>query len=111
NLIMEYINDPKTPSSEFLFVNISGHRLSSSSIQKLIRKSRRFLGLSDRITPHSLRHSCATHLMEANGDLRSIQELFGHSSISSTQIYADVASRYIAEAYDKYHPLSHKKHS
>ena len=64
------------------------------------------LNLSEYVTPHALRHSCATHVMEYSGELREIQELLGHSSIASTQIYADVAKKYITEVYDKCHPLS-----
>jgi integrase/recombinase XerC len=92
--------------SEALFVNKDGKRLSASSIQKLVKAARKVLGLSATVTPHALRHSCATHLVECGGDLRSIQELLGHSSISSTQIYADVAQRYISDVYDKCHPLA-----
>ena len=106
SVIFEYLYSCEFKNSEALFVNNRGERLTPSSIQKLIRKSRQLLGLSDKVTPHALRHSCATHLMENTGDLRGIQELLGHSSISSTQIYADVAKKYIAEIYDKCHPLS-----
>ena len=105
-VIQEYLQACPFADAIALFVNTRGERLSSSSVQKLVKKSRRLLGLSDKVTPHALRHSCATHLMENTGDLRSIQELLGHSSISSTQIYADVAKKYIAEIYDKCHPLS-----
>jgi integrase/recombinase XerC len=109
NVILDYIQECKFVDAKALFVNKSGDRLSSSSIQKLVKKARRILRLSDSVTPHALRHSCATHLMESSGDLRSIQELLGHSSISSTQIYADVAQKYISDVYDKCHPLSRKK--
>ena len=105
-VIEDYITSCKFKVSEALFVNNRGNRLSASAIQKLVKKSRELLGLSNKVTPHALRHSCATHLMENTGDLRGIQELLGHSSISSTQIYADVAKKYIADIYDKCHPLS-----
>lgn len=107
-IIFEYMNSHKFDDSVALFVNNRGDRLTASSVQKLLKKSRELLGLSSKVTPHALRHSCATHLMENTGDLRGIQELLGHSSISSTQIYADVAQKYIAEIYDKCHPLSDK---
>lgn len=107
-VIFEYMNSHKFDDSVALFVNNRGDRLTASSVQKLLKKSRELLGLSSKVTPHALRHSCATHLMENTGDLRGIQELLGHSSISSTQIYADVAQKYIAEIYDKCHPLSDK---
>ncbi|MBQ9335531.1 MAG: tyrosine recombinase XerC [Alphaproteobacteria bacterium] len=107
-LILDYLNACKFNDFEPLFINNRGERLTASAVQKLIKKSRRLLGLSDNVTPHAFRHSCATHLMENTGDLRGIQELLGHSSISSTQIYADVAKKYISEVYDKCHPLSNQ---
>ena len=111
-LLLDYISSIEVnpdPDSEALFVNRFGNRISASAIQKLVQKSRRLLGLSETVTPHALRHSCATHLMESSGDLRSVQELLGHASISSTQIYTDVAKKYVSDVYDKCHPLSHKK--
>jgi integrase/recombinase XerC len=107
--ILEYIEAKPNHDSPALFINKDNRRLSPSAIQKLIRRVRSLLGLSDRTTPHALRHSCATHLMESSGELRSIQELLGHSSISSTQIYADVAQKYVSDVYDKCHPLARKK--
>jgi integrase/recombinase XerC len=111
SILEEYISYPDTPCSEFLFVNGNGNRLSASSVQKLVQRARRLLGLPETLTPHSLRHSCATHIMESSEDIRGIQEILGHSSISSTQIYADIAKRQISNAYDKYHPLSIKSAS
>ena len=107
-LVLDYLNACKFNDFEPLFINNRGERLTASAVQKLIKKSRRLLGLSDNVTPHAFRHSCATHLMENTGDLRGIQELLGHSSISSTQIYADIAKKYISEVYDKCHPLSNQ---
>lgn len=104
--IDDYLDACEFKMSEALFVNNKGERLSASALQKLIRKIRNTLNLSEYVTPHALRHSCATHLMEYSGELREIQELLGHSSIVSTQIYADVAKKYITEVYDKCHPLS-----
>ncbi len=104
--IFDYLDACAYSEATALFVNNSGGRLTPSAVQKLIKKSRKLLGFSGKVTVHALRHSCATHLMESSGDLRGIQELLGHASISSTQIYADVAKKYIAEMYDKCHPLS-----
>ncbi|MDR1476313.1 MAG: tyrosine recombinase XerC [Holosporales bacterium] len=108
NIINTYLVSSIFNSSEYLFVNRFGDRLSASAVQKLLKIIRRRLGLSETVTPHALRHSCATHLMESSGDIRSIQELLGHSSISSTQIYTHVAQKYISDIYDKCHPLSNK---
>lgn len=104
--ITSYLDAVPFKDAEALFVNNKGERLSASALQKLVRKIRGSLNLSEHVTPHALRHSCATHLMEYSGELREIQELLGHSSIVSTQIYADVAKKYITEVYDKCHPLS-----
>jgi integrase/recombinase XerC len=106
DIIMDYISSTEHHDSDALFINKDGKRLSASSIQKLMKAARKVLGFAATVTPHALRHSCATHLVECGGDLRSIQELLGHSSISSTQIYADVAQRYISDVYDKCHPLA-----
>lgn len=92
-------------SSEWLFVNKFGEKIGSTSVQKLLQKARRMLNLPENITPHSLRHTCATHLMENSGDIRGIQELLGHASLNSTQIYADVTKKYIIDTYDKCHPF------
>lgn len=95
--------------SEWLFVNKSGSKLGVTSVQKLLQKARRMLNLPENITPHSLRHTCATHLMENSGDIRSIQELLGHSSLTSTQVYADISEKHLIETYNKFHPLTDKK--
>jgi integrase/recombinase XerC len=96
------------PDSEYLFVNRFGNRLTSSAVQRTVKKVREILNLSNTVTPHALRHSCATHLMESCGDIRSIQELLGHSSLATTQIYTNIAQKYISAVYDKCHPLSRK---
>ncbi|MDR3224276.1 MAG: tyrosine recombinase XerC [Holosporales bacterium] len=108
-IILNYLESREFRDSEALFVNKAGERLSSSAVQKLMQRVRKMLGLSEKVTLHAFRHSCATHLMENSGDIRSIQELLGHSSISSTQIYADVAQKYVSEIYAKCHPLSKAK--
>ncbi len=65
---------------------------------------RRTLGLADTVTPHALRHSFASHLLAAGGDLRTIQELLGHRQLSSTQIYTEVDAQSLRDVYDKVHP-------
>ncbi len=92
-------------SSQFLFVNRYGEQLHATTIQKLLQKARRLLNLSENITPHALRHTCATHIMENSGKLREVQELLGHSSLNSTQIYADITQKYLLDTYEKCHPL------
>jgi integrase/recombinase XerC len=107
-IIEDYLSVSIFPNAKYLFVNRFGGKLSPSSVQKLFQDIRKWLGLPETVTPHALRHSCATHLMETSDDLRSIQELLGHSSISSTQVYTDVTQRLVTDTYDKCHPLSGK---
>lgn len=92
--------------SNALFVNKNGGRVSPGAIESIVKKVREYNMLSNNITPHAFRHSCATHLIEHGADLRHVQELLGHSSISSTQIYADVTNAYMCKVYDQCHPLS-----
>lgn len=87
-----------------LFVGARGGRLNPRSLQATITRLRSALGLPDSATPHALRHSFATHLLGAGGDLRTIQELLGHASLSTTQTYAAVDAERLMEVYDKAHP-------
>ncbi len=89
-----------------LFVGVQGKRLNPRIIQKAMEKVRKSLGLPESATPHALRHSFATHLLAAGGDLRTIQELLGHASLKSTQHYTDVDSEGLLSIYDKAHPRS-----
>ena len=90
--------------NDFLFSGIHGKQLSARIIQKEILYCRKQLGLPETVTPHALRHSFATHLLSAGGDLRTIQELLGHSSLSSTQIYTSVDPKRLMEVYKETHP-------
>ena len=90
--------------NEFLFLGAKGKKLDARIIQKEISNCRKQLGLPETATPHALRHSFATHLLSAGGDLRTIQELLGHSSLSSTQIYTDVDPKRLIKVYKETHP-------
>ena len=81
-----------------------GNKLTPRSFQKVIERSRKEIGLLDTTTPHSLRHSFATHLLNEDTDLRSIQKLLGHSSLSSTQIYTEVEQKKLVQVYRSTHP-------
>ena len=89
-----------------LFLNFRGGRLSTRGVARVVEKWARAAGLSQALTPHGLRHSFATHLLEGKADLRAVQELLGHASISSTQRYLHLNLDYIMEEYDKAHPRS-----
>jgi integrase/recombinase XerC len=89
-----------------LFIGVKGDRLQANVAQKQLRQLRLQLGLPDTATPHALRHSFATHLLAAGGDLRTIQELLGHVSLSSTQKYTKIETSHLADIYKKTHPRS-----
>lgn len=92
------------PADGPLFVGVRGGRLNPRMIQGAIQKLRAVLGLPETATPHALRHSFATHLLGNGGDLRSIQELLGHESLSTTQRYTEVDTQHLLKVYDKAHP-------
>jgi integrase/recombinase XerC len=87
-----------------VFLSSRGRRLTPRSVQRILDKAVLMSGISRKISPHALRHSFATHLMDAGADLRSIQELLGHESLSTTQKYTSVSVSRLMEVYDKAHP-------
>jgi integrase/recombinase XerD len=87
-----------------LFVNFRGGPLTRQGLYKIVQKHARAAGLEGKMSPHTLRHSFATHLLERGADLRSIQELLGHASLSTTQRYTHVNARHILDIYKKTHP-------
>ena len=95
---------PNPGRDEPLFVGARGGRLNAGVVQKTLRDFRRANGLPEHATPHALRHSFATHLLAGGADLRSIQELLGHASLSTTQRYTDVDTAQLMEVWRKAHP-------
>lgn len=115
DLMYKYFNEVrpiwsynKSNSNRF-FINDKGKPLYSKYIENLLNKVVDEIGLSKKITPHKLRHSYATHLLEGGADLRTIQELLGHSDISTTEVYTHVDTKRLKNVYSNFHPLANKK--
>jgi integrase/recombinase XerC len=87
-----------------VFVNKFGKRLTTRSVARMLEKYLKLTGLDNRTTPHSLRHSFATHLLDRGADIRSVQELLGHKSLVTTQIYTHVSTASVRQIYEKAHP-------
>jgi integrase/recombinase XerC len=97
---------PSCGDTRALFINKSGKRLSARSIARIVEKYAKIAGITKKVSPHMLRHSFATHMLSRGADLRTLQELLGHQSISSTQIYTHLCPRRLREIYQKAHPRS-----
>jgi len=92
-----------------LFIGKTGLRLTTRSIQSRLERWRKKQGLQGRLHPHMLRHSFASHMLESSKDLRAVQELLGHSNISTTQVYTHLDFQHLASVYDKAHPRAKQK--
>jgi integrase/recombinase XerD len=95
--------------AEAVFLNRRGGRLSRQGAWGIVRRYGDRVGLTDRLSPHVLRHSCATHLLDHGADLRVVQELLGHASISTTQVYTKVSQERLREVYDRAHPRARRR--
>jgi integrase/recombinase XerC len=98
--LVAHADNPETP----LFFGVRGKRLNPRIVQKSVEDLRMRLGLPPSATPHALRHAFATHLLAGGGDLRTIQELLGHASLSTTQVYTQVDTRHLLSVYTRAHP-------
>lgn len=110
NALRHYITESrplfeaKTDLDQALFLNHQGKRLTRQGFWKILKKLAREAGIAQDMTPHTLRHSFAVHLLENGADLRAVQEMLGHADISTTQIYANVTKIRLKDVYNKFHP-------
>lgn len=98
----------KNKESDLLFLNSRGSKLSRQGFFKILKGIAKEKGIKKELSPHTIRHSFATHLLNNGADLRSIQTMLGHENIETTQIYTHVSNNYVKENYDEYHPRSKK---
>jgi len=96
--------DKRGSDNKALFLNKRGGRLTERSVARMLEKYVKMAGMSLNISPHTFRHSFATHLLDSGADLRSVQELLGHANLSSTQIYTHITTERLKQVYDKAHP-------
>ncbi len=99
----------RDPAQTALFVGRHGSRLSADAVRQRLKRRAALAGVATPVHPHMLRHSFASHLLQSSGDMRAVQELLGHASISTTQVYTRLDFSHLAQVYDAAHPRAHKK--
>ena len=107
--VKEYVEETRSrlahsPDEKALFLNMRGERLTRQGLWQILKGYAKAANLEVEVTPHTLRHSFATHMLSGGADLRSVQELLGHAHISTTQVYTHLTSEHIRRSYDKSHP-------
>lgn len=102
--LLNYIKEGRKSKVPALFVNQRGGRLTARSVERMIVYCAKKAGIAKKVTPHTLRHSFATHLLSGGADLRMVQELLGHVSLSTTQVYTHITKERLKEVYDSAHP-------
>lgn len=110
--VEQYINDGRLPlvknrAEPALFVNRRGERLTRQGFWLILKQYARDAGIITPVTPHTLRHSFATHMLRGGAPLRNVQELLGHANISTTQVYTQIANEHVRQVYEKAHPRAH----
>ncbi len=106
HLLQARISRGRSVERNAMFLSGRGGRLSARSVERIVKAYGERAGINQIVTPHALRHSFATHLLEMGADMRSVQELLGHASLSTTQRYTHLTLDHLSEVYDKAHPLS-----
>ncbi len=106
NCLIEYIEKRPNKKEKFLFLNKYGKKLTERSIERIVKKYSLISGINRKVTPHTLRHTFATHLLDRGADLRIVQELLGHERITTTQIYTHLTIEKLKQLYNKFHPRS-----
>jgi len=109
SLVREYVEEARphlihNVDEKALFLNRRGERLTRQGFWQILKGYAKSAGLDEEITPHTLRHSFATHMLSGGADLRSVQQLLGHANISTTQVYTHLTSEHIRRTYEKSHP-------
>ena len=98
------VSPPEWGHEDYVFLNFRGRQLSRVAIFNMIKKQAEIAGIEKSISPHSFRHSFATHLVENGADLRSVQDMLGHESITTTEIYTHLDRKHLEKDLNKYHP-------